>query len=135
MAKTKNPIHKPSQPFPPAADTLHQEGNWLWIPLRKEWRDITIKLEKIVRQKFIRTLVQHCGYALEQAVQERHTQHGHKSPRADIVIWQFATEKVDDIDVSRTNATGKSTEAATIRQFAWVTFEAALFTPTESSAA
>ena len=98
MAKTKKPTHKPSLPFSPAADTLHQEGNWLWIPLRKEWRDVTTKPEEIVRQKFIRTLVEHYGYALEQMDQERRTQHGHKSPRADIVIWQSATEK----DAART---------------------------------
>lgn len=93
MAKTKKPTHHPSLPFPPAADAQHQEGNWLWIPLRKEWRDVTTKPEEIVRQKFIRTLVEHYGYALEQMDQERRTQYGHKSPRADIVIWQTATEK------------------------------------------
>lgn len=93
MAKTNKPTHQPSLPFPPAADTLHQEGNWLWIPLRKEWRDVTAKPEEIVRQKFIRTLVEHYDYALEQMDQERRTQHGHKSPRADIVIWQSAAEK------------------------------------------
>lgn len=93
MAKTKKPTHQPSLPFPTAADALHQEGSWLWIPLRKEWRDVTTKPEEIVRQKFIRTLVEHYGYALEQMDQERRTQHGHKSPRADIVIWQSATEK------------------------------------------
>lgn len=91
MAKTKKPTHKPSLPFPPAAGTLHQEGNWHWIPLRKEWRDV--KPEEVVRQKFIRTLVEHYGYVLEQMDQERPTQSGHKSPRADIVIWQSATEK------------------------------------------
>lgn len=93
MAKTKKPTHQPSLPFPSATDSLHQDGNWLWIPLRKEWRDVTTKPEEIVRQKFIRTLVEHYGYALEQMDQERRTQHGHKSPRADIVIWQSATEK------------------------------------------
>jgi type I restriction enzyme M protein len=93
MAKNKKPSYIPSLPFPIAADTLHQEGEWLWIPLRKEWRDVTTKPEEIVRQKFIRTLVEHYGYALEQMDQERRTQHGHKSPRADIVIWQSATEK------------------------------------------
>lgn len=93
MAKTKKPTYKPSRPFPLAADALHQESNWLWIPLRKEWRDVTTKPEEIVRQKFIRTLVEHYGYSLEQMDQERRTQHGYKSPRADIVIWQSATEK------------------------------------------
>lgn len=93
MAKTNKPKHQPSLPFPPIADVLHQEGDWLWIPLRKEWREVTTKPEEIVRQRFIRTLVEHYGYALEQMDQERRTQHGHKSPRADIVIWQSAADK------------------------------------------
>lgn len=90
MAKPK---HKPSLPFPAAADTLHREGTWLWIPLRKEWRDVTTKPEELVRQHFLRTVVEHYGYALEQVDQERRTQHGHKSPRADIVIWQSPADK------------------------------------------
>lgn len=93
MAKTRKPTYIPSQPFPDRPDTLHQEGRWLWIPLRNEWRDVTNKPEEIVRQKFIRTLVEHYGYMLEQMDQERRTQHGHRSPRADIVIWQTAEEK------------------------------------------
>ena len=93
MVKTKKPTHQPSQPFPEDASTLHQAGNWLWIPLRKEWRDVSNRPKEVVRQKFIRALVEHYGYALEQMDQERCTQHGHKSPRADIVIWQTAAEK------------------------------------------
>lgn len=93
MAKMKKPTHQPSLPFLPAADELHQEGSWLWIPLRKEWRDVTNKPEEIVRQKFIRALVEHYGYSLEQMDQERRTQHGHKSPRADIVVWQSLDDK------------------------------------------
>jgi type I restriction enzyme M protein len=93
MAKIKKPTYQPSLPFPPAVDSLHQLVDWMWIPLRNEWRDVTAKPEEIVRQKFIRTLVEHYGYTLEQMDQERRTQHGHKSPRADIVIWQSALEK------------------------------------------
>ncbi|MBK5965797.1 restriction endonuclease subunit M [Thiocystis minor] len=61
--------------------------------MRNEWRDVTNKPEEIVRQGFIRTLVEHYGYRLDQMDQERRTQHGHKSPRADIVIWQSADDK------------------------------------------
>lgn len=93
MAKTKKPTHQPSLPFPPTPDALHQEGHWLWIPLRKEWRDVSAKPEEIVRQKFVRTLVEHYGYALDQMDQEQRTQHGHRSPRADIVIWQSADDR------------------------------------------
>jgi len=92
MPKSKKPSQQPKMPFPAAAESLHQEGNWFWIPLRKEWRDITTKPEEVVRQKFIRTLVDK-GYALEQMDQERRTQHGHKSPRADIVVWESAADK------------------------------------------
>ena len=93
MTKTKKPNYRPSQPFPPTGDSLHQEGPWLWIPLRQEWRDVTHKPEEIVRQHFIRTLVEHYGYTLEQMDQERRTQHGHKSPRADVVIWKSVADK------------------------------------------
>lgn len=93
MAKTKKPTHQPSLPFPSTPDALHQEGHWLWIPLRKEWRDVSAKPEEIVRQKFVRTLVEHYGYALDQMDQEQRTQHGHRSPRADIVIWQSADDR------------------------------------------
>lgn len=93
MAKTKKLTHTPSLPFPPAPDALHQEGHWLWIPLRKEWRDVSAKPEEVVRQKFVRTLVDHYGYSLDQMDQEQRTQHGHRSPRADIVIWQSADDR------------------------------------------
>ena len=95
MAKTKKPTHHPSLPFPTTPEALHMEGHWLWIPLRNEWRDVSAKPEEIVRQKFIRTLVEHYGYSLEQMDQEQRTQHGHRSPRADIVIWQSAAERAD----------------------------------------
>ncbi len=94
MSKIKKPSIKPSMPFPAIADGLHQEGNWLWLPLRNEWRDVTNKPEEIVRQRFIRVLVEHYGYTLEQMDQERRTLHGHKSPRADIVIWQSVADKL-----------------------------------------
>ena len=94
MAKTKRPTYQPSLPFPSAPEALHQEDCWLWIPLRKEWRDVSGKPEEIVRQKFIRTLVEHYGYSLDQMDQEQRTQHGHRSPRADIVIWQSVDDRM-----------------------------------------
>lgn len=54
----KQPDYKPTKPFPDDIDKLHQEGNWLWIPLHQKWRDISEKPEEIVRQKFIRVLVE-----------------------------------------------------------------------------
>jgi type I restriction enzyme M protein len=93
MASMKKPKASPATPFPTAPDTLHQEGRWLWVPLRGEWRDVLAKPEEIVRQTFIRHLIDHYGYSLVQMDRERRTMHGHKSPRADIVIWETPDAK------------------------------------------
>ena len=37
------PEAAPATPFPPASETLHRKGDWLWIPLRQEWRDVAGK--------------------------------------------------------------------------------------------
>ncbi len=71
MPKNKKPSATPKTPFPAKADDLHRDGNWLWIPLRKEWRDVTNKPEEIVRQRFIRTLVDHYDYTLEQMIESK----------------------------------------------------------------
>jgi type I restriction enzyme M protein len=81
------PTFTPSEPFP------KQEGDWLWIPLRNEWRDVRTKPEEIVRQAFIRNLVTNYEYSLDQMDQERRTMHGHHSPRADVVVWESVTAK------------------------------------------
>jgi type I restriction enzyme M protein len=59
---TKKPKAGPKTHFPTDAGTLHREGNWLWIPLRSEWRDVSAKPEEIVRQTYIRHLVENYGY-------------------------------------------------------------------------
>jgi len=87
-AKTRKPKNIPTTPFPTGSGELHQQGDWLWIPLRREWRDISAKPEEVVRQRFIRHLVDNYGYGLSQMDQERRTMHGHQSPRTDIVIWE-----------------------------------------------
>ena len=87
------PEAAPETPFPATPDTLHQRGDRLWIPLRQEWRDVAGKLEETVRQRFIRHLCDHYGYTLDQMAQERRTTHGHRSPRADVVIWESPKAK------------------------------------------
>ena len=87
------PEAAPTTPFPATPDTLHQRGDQLWIPLRQEWRDVAGKPEEAVRQHFIRHLCDHYGYTLEQMAQERRTTHGHRSPRADVVIWESPKAK------------------------------------------
>lgn len=93
---TKKPKAVPKTPFPPDAGTLHREGDWLWIPLRSAWRDVSAKPEEIVRQTYIRHLVENLGYSLDQMDQERRIQSGHRSPRADIVIWDTPAKKALD---------------------------------------
>lgn len=91
--KTKKPSSAPATPFPTAHDKLHQVGTWLWIPLCKEWRDVTTKPEEVVRQKFIRALVDHYDYDLDQMLQEQRTQAGNRSPRVDIVVFETVAAK------------------------------------------
>ncbi|MFA5193362.1 MAG: N-6 DNA methylase, partial [Verrucomicrobiia bacterium] len=55
------------------------------------WRDP--KPEELVRQAFILHLHHHYGYAFEQMLDEQKTQHGRKSPKADIAIWDTAAAR------------------------------------------
>ncbi len=87
-AKIRKPKDIPTTPFPADSEKLHEQGDWLWISLRSEWRDISAKPEEVVRQRFIRHLRDNYGYELSQMDQERRTMHGRRSPRADIVIWE-----------------------------------------------
>ncbi len=91
--KTSRPKTPPATPLPADADRLHEQGNWLWIPLCNEWRDVTGKPEEVARQRFIRHLCDNLGYTLPQMDQERRTMHGRQSPRADIVIWETPKAK------------------------------------------
>ncbi len=81
-------------------DTIHQEGTWIWLPLKAEWRDSTGKPEELVRQKFIRHLCENYGYALEQMRQEMRMISGSRSARADIVIWETPAKAAGGAGVS-----------------------------------
>lgn len=85
---TKKPKNIPIKPWPDDEGTLHRSGDWVWIPLKGEWRDCAGKPEELVRQRFIRHLHEHFGYALEQMKQEQRLISGSRSARADIVIWE-----------------------------------------------
>ena len=91
--RTRKPKTAPTAPFPTSTERPKGPGDWLWIPLRNKWRDVTGKPEERVRQEFILHLHNNYGYALEQMDQERRTLHGRRSPRADIVIWETPKTK------------------------------------------
>lgn len=55
--------------------------------------DVTSKPEEVVRQEWVRRLHLDGGFSLEQMSQERRTQSGTRSPRADIVVWRSAADK------------------------------------------
>jgi type I restriction enzyme M protein len=59
---------------------------WIFCPLINEWR--SPRPEEFVRQSFILHLNHHYGYTFAQMRQEVRTQHGRRSPRADIVIYE-----------------------------------------------
>jgi type I restriction enzyme M protein len=54
------------------------------------------KPEERVRQGYILHLQQHYGYAFEQMLDEQRTQHGHRSPKADIVTWESPAARNSD---------------------------------------
>ena len=83
----------PATRSPASSGTPKGPGDWLWIPLRNEWRDVTDKPEERVRQQFILHLHNDYGYSFEQMDQERRVMHGRRSPRADIVIWETPEAK------------------------------------------
>lgn len=92
MAVTKKPKTAPATSWPGTPDTLHQDGSWIWIPLKSEWRDSTGKPEELVRQRFIRHLCDNFGYSLDQMRQEQRMISGSRSSRADIVIWETSAK-------------------------------------------
>ncbi len=55
------------------------------------WREA--KPEELVRQAFILHLHHHYGYVFEQMLDEQKTQHGRKSPKADIAIWDTSAAR------------------------------------------
>lgn len=89
-ASAKRPKIIPATPWPSDPEKLHQEGSWIWLPLKGEWRDSRGKPEELVRQWFTHHLCENYGYALEQMKQEQRLTSGSRSARADIVIWESA---------------------------------------------
>ncbi len=85
---------KKTDPQPYAkADQIHIRGNEVFCPLKERWFKATP--EERVRQEFILHLHHHYGYALEQMAQEKKTQHGRRSPKADIVIYPSSQAKAE----------------------------------------
>ena len=80
---------KTTQPQPYAKpDQIQIRGNDIFCPLKERWLRATP--EERVRQEFILHLHHHYGYALQQMAQEKKTQHGRRSPKADIVVYPSA---------------------------------------------
>ncbi|NQU74700.1 MAG: N-6 DNA methylase [Planctomycetes bacterium] len=80
MAKKKTTPKPYAKP-----DNVQYRGNEVFCPLRGKW--LKANPEERVRQEFIKHLRDHYGYTFEQMAQEQKTQHGRRSPKADIVIY------------------------------------------------
>jgi len=86
ISSTAKPNYTPQIiPIPGSTPIPPIDGNWIWAPLKAEWRICTP--EEKVRQQFILVLNERYQYSFQQMDQERRTTHGHKSPKADIVVW------------------------------------------------
>ncbi len=90
MASGKKPKTIPATPWPSDPEKLHQDGSWIWLPLKSEWRDSIGKPEELVRQRFLRHLCENYGYSLDQIRQEQRMTSGSRSARADIILWENA---------------------------------------------
>lgn len=90
------PKKQPAAPYGKQTSPLHIQGDWIWAPLRREWRRCTP--EELVRQQIVYRLHTRYGYALEQMAQERRTQSGRKSPKADVVVCKDAEALQDNRD-------------------------------------
>ena len=84
MAPSNRPTQIPPASYASGSDPLHTDANWVWAPLRREWRRATP--EELVRQRIIYRLHTRYGYQIEQMAQERRVQAGRKSPKADVVV-------------------------------------------------
>ena len=74
-------------------DQILIRGNEIFSHLRQKWLKITP--EEKVRQEFVLHLHHHCGYTLDQMAEEQKTQHGRRSPKADIVVYMSPEAKAD----------------------------------------
>lgn len=108
MSGSENkPTKSPATPYDDANPDkpLWVKGAWVWAPLSKAW--LLRRPEEMVRQRFIHRLHTEWGFELGQMRQERKTQHGHGSPKADVVIAESvdaAQENRDWIVVVETKA-------------------------------
>ena len=83
----------PARRSPAPSGPPQGPGDWVWMHLHGEWRDVKGKPEERVRQEFILHLHNNYGYTFQQMGQERRTMHGRRSPRTDIVIWETPEAK------------------------------------------
>jgi type I restriction enzyme M protein len=116
MANGKKPKTIPLTAWPAAPESLHQQGSWIWIPLKEEWRDITGKPEELVRQQFIRHLCENYSYSLGQMKQEQRMISGSRSARADIVVWETAEKATGGPGVSPVLVVECKAESVTINR-------------------
>ena len=74
------------------------KDNKIFAPLKNKW--LVLTPEERVRQEYICRLVNHYGFNLEQMGQEVTVSNSHRGQgraRADIVIWETALDKVEEV--------------------------------------
>lgn len=73
------------------------KDNKIFAPLKNDW--LALKPEEIVRQKYIKRLIENYGFAIDQMTQEvkvNNSLRGQGRAMADIAIWKSAKDKNTD---------------------------------------
>lgn len=76
------------------ADEIQIRGSQIFSQVRKKWLPLTP--EELVRQEFLKILIQEYDYRLDQIAEEIDvTGSGSAQARADFVIWRTARDRLD----------------------------------------
>jgi type I restriction enzyme M protein len=76
------------------ADEIQIKGSQIYSQVRKKWLPLTP--EELVRQEFLKILIQEYDYRLDQIAEEIDvTGSGSAQARADFVIWRTARDRLD----------------------------------------
>lgn len=77
------------------ADEIQIKGSQIFSPVRQKW--LLLTPEELVRQEYLKILIQEYGYDIDQFAEEINvTGRGSAQARADFAIWRTVKDKRED---------------------------------------